>query len=119
MMKTTLVVTASILLTACGSTEVAEQTGIPVTYENYNQAETARNLNSWAELGGNNNLLHLKELSLELNAFAYDAAFVQAMADQFLIDLDDAAEVDEARVAARGFGTRVIQSAARLASPLL
>jgi cardiolipin synthase len=58
-------------------------------------------------------------LNFELNAFVYDATFVQAMADQFRIDLGHAAEVDEARIAARGFGTRVVQSAARLASPLL
>jgi hypothetical protein len=36
---------------------------IPVTYDNYNQAETARNFNNWAKLGGNNTMLHLKELS--------------------------------------------------------
>lgn len=36
---------------------------IAVTYENYNQAETARNFNNWAKLGGNNQMVHLKELS--------------------------------------------------------
>jgi len=41
--------------------EVAEQ--IDVTYENYNQAETARNFNNWAQMGGNNQMAHRKELS--------------------------------------------------------
>jgi hypothetical protein len=36
---------------------------IAVRYENYNQAESARNFNYWAKLGGNNTMLHLKELS--------------------------------------------------------
>jgi hypothetical protein len=36
---------------------------IPVSYENYNQAETARNFNNWAKLGGNNTMLHLEKLS--------------------------------------------------------
>ena len=36
---------------------------IPVTYDNYNQAETARNFNNWAKLGGNNTMHHLKKLS--------------------------------------------------------
>jgi len=36
---------------------------ISVAYDNYNQAETARNFNNWAKLGGNNTMLHLKKLS--------------------------------------------------------
>ena len=36
---------------------------IAVSFENYNQAETARNFNNWASLGGNNHMMHLKELS--------------------------------------------------------
>ncbi|MEZ6145188.1 MAG: hypothetical protein R3B91_07090 [Planctomycetaceae bacterium] len=36
---------------------------IDVTYENYNQAETARNFNNWAQMGGNNQMAHRKELS--------------------------------------------------------
>lgn len=36
---------------------------IDVTFENYNQAETARNFNNWASRGGNNQMLHEKELS--------------------------------------------------------
>ena len=36
---------------------------IAVSYENYNQAETARNFNNWAKLGGNNTMLHLEKLS--------------------------------------------------------
>jgi hypothetical protein len=36
---------------------------IAVSFENYNQAETARNFNNWARLGGENQMMHLKELS--------------------------------------------------------
>ena len=36
---------------------------IDVTFDNYNQAETARNFNNWAKRGGNNQMLHEKELS--------------------------------------------------------
>ncbi len=39
------------------------QKQIEVTFDNYNQAETARNFNNWASLGANNGMLHLKELS--------------------------------------------------------
>lgn len=50
------------LLTANASSATAEGT-IPVTVENYNQAEAARNFTNWAKLGGDNKLIHLKELS--------------------------------------------------------
>ena len=36
---------------------------IEVSYENYNQAETARNFNNWAKMGGNNKMAHRKELA--------------------------------------------------------
>lgn len=36
---------------------------IPVNYDNYNQAETARNFSNWAKLGANNTMLHLQKLS--------------------------------------------------------
>lgn len=36
---------------------------IDVTFDNYNQAESARNFNNWAKRGGNNTMLHEKELS--------------------------------------------------------
>lgn len=36
---------------------------INVTFENYNQAETARNFNNWASRGANNQMLHEKKLS--------------------------------------------------------
>jgi len=39
------------------------ETSVSVNYDNYNQAETARNFNNWAQLGGNNSMLHLKKLS--------------------------------------------------------
>ena len=32
---------------------------IPVSVENYNKAEAARNFRNWAKLGGDNKLLHL------------------------------------------------------------
>lgn len=51
-----------ILSSACIST-VAYAEIIPVNYDNYNQAESARNFNNWAKLGGNNKMHHLKELS--------------------------------------------------------
>ncbi len=52
-------------LVACsGSSETNdEQKLIDVSYENYNQAETARNFDNWAKLGSNNSMLHLEELS--------------------------------------------------------
>ncbi|MFT4542621.1 MAG: hypothetical protein ACI835_005089, partial [Planctomycetota bacterium] len=40
-----------------------DQEQVSVKFENYNQAETARNFNNWAKLGGGNEMLHLKELS--------------------------------------------------------
>jgi hypothetical protein len=36
---------------------------IDVTFENYNQAETARNFKNWASRGGDNKMLHEKKLS--------------------------------------------------------
>jgi hypothetical protein len=36
---------------------------LAVSFENYNQAESARNFNNWAKLGGNNQMLHLDKLS--------------------------------------------------------
>ena len=60
MKKTTLSIIALATLTV--STYGAD-TKIPVSYENYNQAETARNFDNWAKLGGDNKMLHLKELS--------------------------------------------------------
>ena len=50
-----------VLVSSVGAAEVAKQ--IYVTYENYNQAETARNFNNWAKMGGNNTMVHRKELS--------------------------------------------------------
>lgn len=60
MKKTTLSIIALAALTV--STYGAD-TKIPVSYENYNQAETSRNFDNWAKLGGDNKMLHLKELS--------------------------------------------------------
>jgi len=44
-------------------TKISNSEAISVAYENYNQAETARNFANWAKLGGENKLLHLTELS--------------------------------------------------------
>ena len=59
----------SAMLSGCSKSEensspASEQASlIPVTIENYNHAEAARNFNNWVKLGGDNILLHLKELS--------------------------------------------------------
>ena len=50
-----------VLISSVSAAEAAKQ--IDVTYENYNQAETARNFNNWAQMGGNNKVAHRKELS--------------------------------------------------------
>jgi hypothetical protein len=57
-------------LTACTPSEEGAtvespdaEAKIDVTYENYNQAETARNFRNWAKMGSNNNMLHRTELS--------------------------------------------------------
>ena len=44
----------------------AEEGGrqIVVTYENYNQAETARNFNNWVKMGSDNKMVHRKEQRL-------------------------------------------------------
>jgi hypothetical protein len=64
------VVLLSVSLAACSSDAPEPMTvvneadeKISVSFENYNQAETARNFNNWARLGGENKMLHLKELS--------------------------------------------------------
>jgi len=65
-----LVLTLSVTFVACSdgtneqmvaTTDANEQ--IAVTFDNYNQAETARNFNNWAQLGGNNQMMHLDALS--------------------------------------------------------
>lgn len=66
-----LVVALSVALAACSkdaaepmpAKEEAAEEKIAVTFENYNQAETARNFNNWARLGAENNMMHRKELS--------------------------------------------------------
>ncbi len=70
MKNVVLAVALSIALAAC-SKEAAEPIAaadeaaesIAVSFENYNQAETARNFNNWARLGAENNMMHRKELS--------------------------------------------------------
>ena len=56
-----LFISSVVLTSAVNATEEANQ--IDVTYENYNQAETARNFNNWAQLGASNQMVHLKDLS--------------------------------------------------------
>ncbi len=62
MKKLLLMIMIVALVASCVSDKVTQAT-IPVTFENYNQAETARNFSNWAKMGANNKLLHLKELS--------------------------------------------------------
>ena len=66
-MKKHLFILLSVVLVACSETNKItisnEQGQIDVTYENYNQAETARNFNNWVKLGSDNKLVHRKELS--------------------------------------------------------
>jgi hypothetical protein len=68
----TSIITVLLLLSACGEKQAeiqslelstTSQASIPVNFENYNQAETARNFTNWAKLGGNNTMLHLDKLS--------------------------------------------------------
>jgi len=62
MKKLLLMIMIVALVASCDSDKVTQAT-TPVTFENYNQAETARNFNNWAKIGANNKLLHLKKLS--------------------------------------------------------
>jgi hypothetical protein len=64
-MKQILYILPALLLLSCGQkkAEKAEAKSIDVSFENYNQAETARNFNNWAKLGGDNKMLHRTELS--------------------------------------------------------
>jgi len=48
---------------AVEATEESAPQLITVNFDNYNQAETARNFNNWAQLGGNNQMKHQAELS--------------------------------------------------------
>jgi len=56
-----------VALAACSgkdpNTGNGEHGQIDVTYENYNQAETARNFNNWVKLGSDNEIVHREELS--------------------------------------------------------
>jgi hypothetical protein len=54
-----------VLIAAIPMSTLAGEAGkdIDVTFENYNQAETARNFNNWVQLGSGNKLVHRKELS--------------------------------------------------------
>lgn len=58
-----ILISMAVALTASCASDKAADSIIPVTFENYNQAETARNFNNWAKIGANNKLLHLKKLS--------------------------------------------------------
>lgn len=57
----TMGVTLTMTLMGASASFAADQ--IDVNFENYNQAESARNFNNWANRGGNNQMLHEKELS--------------------------------------------------------
>lgn len=65
-MKSLLLTLPMLALVSCSDTkkENLEAEGqIDVSFENYNQAETARNFNNWAKMGSENNMLHRTELS--------------------------------------------------------
>jgi len=64
-MKHLLLILPVLALISCTETkkDAAADAEIDVTFENYNQAETARNFNNWVKMGSDNKLLHLKELS--------------------------------------------------------
>ncbi len=62
LLATVAIVSIAFVLSLNPKEATAEQL-IPVSFENYNQAETARNFSNWAKLGSDNNLLHLKNLS--------------------------------------------------------
>ena len=60
---------APFILSACSEKNLTPEAAdngseqISVNFENYNQAETARNFSNWAKLGGDNTMLHLDKLS--------------------------------------------------------
>ena len=66
-MKRLLFILPVVAIVACSqkdqNTGNGEQGRIDVTYENYNQAETARNFNNWVKMGSDNKMMHRKELS--------------------------------------------------------
>ena len=66
-MKWLLFILPVVAIFACSekdqNTSNADKGQIDVTYENYNQAETARNFNNWVKMGSDNKMLHRKELS--------------------------------------------------------
>ena len=66
-MKRLLFILPVVAIVACSennkNTSNGEKGQIDVTYENYNQAETARNFNNWVKVGSDNKMVHRKELS--------------------------------------------------------
>ncbi len=62
LLATVAIVSAALAICLNPNEATAEKT-IPVSFENYNQAETARNFSNWTKMGADNNLLHLKDLS--------------------------------------------------------
>ena len=66
-MKRLLFLLPVLAIVACSQKEQntgnGEQSQIDVTYENYSQAETARNFNNWVKTGSDNKMVHRKELS--------------------------------------------------------
>lgn len=59
------------------------------------------------------------KLNFEVNAIVYGADFTRELARHFQRDLADSREVTAEAVARIGYGTRLVQSFARLLSPLL
>jgi hypothetical protein len=64
-MKHLLYILPAMALISCGEkkAETTDGASIDVAFENYNQAEAARNFDNWVKLGSTNKLLHLTELS--------------------------------------------------------
>lgn len=61
-MKSLTLIASMTIITMTASVGIAQEK-IPVNFDNYNQAESARNFNNWAKLGGNNKMHHNVELA--------------------------------------------------------
>jgi cardiolipin synthase len=77
-------------------------------------------VDDWAGTIGSANMdMRSFLLNFEINAFVFEDGFVSEMARQFRDDLRKAREIDLDAVGRRSLGTRLLQSSARLLSPLL
>ncbi len=77
-------------------------------------------IDTWAGTVGSANLdIRSFHLNYEINAFVYDRAFSEELAEVFLRDLEHAHRVDPDLELKLGYLPRLAQSTARLLSPLL